>query len=159
MKDIPLWLKYVSALAAVVGIIWGVYIYLVPDASGLLGSGQAATVLGAETIANGINIADILNRYNAKETSLAKQGFLATYENSKVYGIGSFADIAKMGNEYIVTLKVSENLVSCSFNIDPETERRLLILSKGQTVVFTGDFSGSVVWGGGWTIRDCAFGK
>src|SRR3989344_2049994 len=145
MKDIPIWLRYASALAGILGVLWTIYIYIAPSVTAMRDTNQAATVLSADSVANSINIADILARYSVKETSLAKQNFLTTYENSAVYGIGSFTDIGKAGDGYLVTLKGSGNLGSCNFAGDVETEKRLLILDKGQEVAFTGTFTGAVV--------------
>ena len=159
MGDVPLWLKYTSASAGIVGVLLGVYTYFAPTVGSYLGIEQTAVALSADTTANAINIADILNRYDAEYTSLAKQNFLATYENSKVYGLGTFADIGKAGDGYLVTIKVAGHLVSCDFGNNSEIGKRLLILTKGQSIAFSGTFTGGVVWGGGWSVRDCTLGS
>ncbi|MFA6552458.1 MAG: hypothetical protein WCT19_03075 [Candidatus Paceibacterota bacterium] len=102
-----------------------------------------------------INLSDIFDGYNAKTTSYDKQNFLHLYDNGKVYGSGYFLDISKPTDRYLVSLDVSDNLISCFFSSESETERRLFLLKKNQIVNFTGVFTNSAVWGGGWKVDNC----
>ena len=114
------------------------------------------TNVSASVMASSLSVDDILKGYSAKGTSLEKQSFMSTYEGARIYGIGSFVDIAKAGDGYLVTTQTSKGIVSCQFNRDAETEKRLLLMEKGRTIAFTGVFTNSVVWGGGWSVKDCS---
>jgi|SRR3989344_4470265 len=106
-----------------------------------------------------LNLSDILAEYNSKETSLEKQNFLKIYDNTIIQGSGSFVDIGKVRNGYLVTINVSHNEVSCIFGGDPEIEKRLLLLKKGQLINFSGTFTNAVVFRGGWSIQNCTLLK
>ena len=156
MKDIPLWLKYLSTIAGIIAVMWGVYVYFVPSGIEVIKAQQTASAFDAKITGNSINIAAIFNGYGTKETSLDKQNFLKVYTDTDVYGSGSFLDISRGGDQYLITLQVSDNLVSCEFANAADVEKRLLLLRKGQNVSFTGTFSNSMVWGGGWAVKRCA---
>ena len=106
-----------------------------------------------------INIADILAEYKAKKTSLEKRDFLQTYRDTSIQGLGSFVDRDKPNEKYLITLRVSGDLVSCFFNTDSETEKKLLLLKEGQDISFSGTFTTMGVFGGGWDVKNCILSK
>ena len=159
MKDIPLWLKYLVAVATVIGVGWTVYIYFIPGGGFVLGSPITHSEAENETATSTLNISDILAKYNALDTNLEQRNFLEKYRDAKIYGRGIYKNIDKPGDRFLITVNVSTGLVSCYTNGDLETEQKLSLLKIGQTVNFTGTFSTSVTWGGGWSVDDCIVAK
>lgn len=103
------------------------------------------------------NLAVILNKNNSFTLSSEKQEFIKNYENTAVYGSGSFQDLIKIDQGYTVLMTISNNMIGCQFGLD--SEKSLLLLKKGQTVNFSGLFTGSGLGGYGavnpWYITDC----
>jgi|AntAceMinimDraft_14_1070370.scaffolds.fasta_scaffold22078_3 hypothetical protein len=104
------------------------------------------------------NLLDIFRKNNSLSTSLEKQNFIQPYKNSFVYGSGSFIDISKSGEDYIVEMSIKRNIIGCKFS--KNFEKSLLFLKKGDTVNFTGAFTGSGLASGTsgvnpWYIIDC----
>lgn len=155
-KDIPLWLKWLIAIVTVLALLWGVFIYFFPDKPfpAVITHSQESSGISTSTP----NLADILSKNNTLNTSLEKQDFIKNYANTVVYGSGSFTDISKMDQGYIVEMTITNNAVSCQFNFD--YEKTLLLLKAGRVINFLGTFTGSGIgFGNGgvspWYVKDC----
>ena len=158
-KDIPVWLKYLVAVATVLGVGWAVYIYFIPNMEFVSGSPVTHSEIENEIATSTLNISDILAKYNALDTNLEQRNFLEKYRDVKIYGRGTYKNIDKPSDRFLVTINVSTGLVSCYTNGDLETEQKLNLLKIGQTINFTGTFTTSGTWGGGWTVYDCIVSK
>lgn len=153
--DIPLWLKWLVAVAAVLVLLWGIYTYFFPNSSSLGMNLIHSPETGMAT--STINISDILTKLNGMNTSLEAENFLKNYTNTNVYGSGSFENIAQPAQDFIVTISVSGGEVSCDFDFSTSTQESLLLLQKGQKIAFTGIFTGDTDGdNGGWYVSNCA---
>jgi hypothetical protein len=101
-----------------------------------------------------INISDVLSRSNSMSTSLQREDFLAKYKDTQVQGSGKYTDISRFGDGYVLTLDISGNPVSCAF--DQSLDKRLALFGKGDTVSFSGTFTGGNINGVSWFIQNCS---
>lgn len=143
--------KIIVAITTIIGIIsipwWpNLFHYLHPIKESNLGQVSRSIRM------NTINLSEIFTEYYAKTTSYDRQNFLNLYSNAKVYGSGSFSDISKPGDKYLVTLLLSDKSVSCYFNSEKEVERKLFLIKKNQNVTFTGVLNNSGI---GWIVDNC----
>ena len=159
VKDVPIWLKYLAAIATILAVILAVYVYFVPDGSMIFSSPIIQPETEHNIATSTLNISDILAKYNALDTNLEQRNFLEKYRDVKIYGRGTYKNIDKPSDRFLITINVSTGLVSCYTNGDLETEQKLNLLKIGQTINFTGTFTTSGTWGGGWTVYDCIVSK
>jgi hypothetical protein len=153
MKDIPLWLKYLVSVSSLFVAAWAIYTYLYPLSYITFNTAQLSASVDDSIGTSTINISNILSQLDSMDTSLEQENFLVNYENAQVYGIGSFNNIAKPSDTYLVTIDVSGGEVSCNFSVS--FGKNLLLLKKGVNISFTGIFTGNTVFGGGWDVEDC----
>lgn len=113
-----------------------------------------------QTSTTTLNISDIFLKYNGIDTTLEQRTFLAKYKDVFVVGSGTFVDIDRPNDAFLVSIRISEvNLVSCFFDPTADNEQKLALLKKGSEMKFTGTFTTSAVWGGGWTVQNCTLLK
>lgn len=157
-RDHPFWFWF-GALGTLIGIVTGLIFFA--QYFGLLGAvwdnNVVPTPMNENFATSTTNLATMLAKNNNFNTRLEKQNFIDKYSNTRVFGQGSFEDIEKVGEAYIVQMLISKNLVACQFSF--EFEKPLLLLSRGQIVNFYGDFTGSGLAGYGainpWYIESC----
>lgn len=107
------------------------------------------------TATSTLMLSDILARYNSFDTNLEQRNFLEKYRDAEIYGRGTYENIDKPSNQYIITIRTSEGFVSCYAEADLQNEQRFSLLKKGQSMTFSGIFGTGTTWGGGWTIQSC----
>ena len=151
-KKVELVISVILLIVALVSIPWWPYWY-----HALLGQVteiQTPLTLAETSVSTTtLNIADILSKYNDIDTALQQRSFLAKYKDTSVVGSGTFQNIDKPSESFLVSILISgNNLISCFFDSTPENEQKLSLFKKGSVIKFTGTFATSVVWGGGWSV-------
>ena len=134
-KNFPSRLHSISAIATILAFGFGVYVYFYPESTSILGGNidtQSDSVLATSTV----NISDVFSKYHSLATALEQRNFLEKYKDAKVIGSGTFKNIDKPSDNYfLVSIQV--------------------LFKKDQDINFTGVFTMSAVFGGGWSIREC----
>lgn len=122
-------------------LVWGVFTYFVPSS---VSNNDANNEFNIST-SSPIQITDILNGYTAQSNSLNRESFLSKYKDAQVFGKGSFTDIGKNPDSFIVIITISRyfifrDSIMCDFSSD--WDRQLNLLKIGQKIKFSGVFSG-----------------
>ena len=158
IKDIPLWLKYVVAGAAIFGTLfggWGLYItlkYPTPTSTTIEIPANNPIVQNATST---IAISDLLSKALSLDTVVERQDFLTKYVGSQIHGSGNVKQISRAGNDgFLVDISVNGTTVTCPQDANEETEKKLLLL-KGKNVYFTGTFTYQNYVDHGLGIGDC----
>lgn len=100
-----------------------------------------------------ISVSDILAKLNKMPLELDQENFLINYQNTKVYGSGTYSNIAKRGEDYAVAISVANGDIICQFS--STFQGKLVLLSPGQRISFEGVFSGEREVGGSLHVTDC----
>jgi hypothetical protein len=132
------WLLVVPIIVAVVAT----WLTNIGKSVPILNFTKISTSLNDRIVTTTVNITDIFEKSTEFNTSLEKQNFFIKYKDNFVYGVGSFNDINKIGDLYYLFLYIKQIPVACSFeSIDPETEKKLLLLKSNDKVYFSGIFT------------------
>ncbi|MBI2888294.1 MAG: hypothetical protein HYY10_00015 [Candidatus Liptonbacteria bacterium] len=150
IKDVPLWLKYLVAIATIFGTLfggWGLLVVLNTTSNKIIDN----PIFNATST---INISDVLSKAVALDTVLERQDFLTKYIGSSVRGEGVVKEVSRVGDGFLIDIRVNEQKLTCPQAKSGENER-LLPLLQGKKINFIGTFTYRQVFEHGLEIGDC----
>lgn len=139
LKDIPLWLKWVVAIVAVLVFLWEVYIYFSPIFVNNSGFSLQAPVDDSDMATSTTQLSAILNKALTFDTVIERQDFLTKYIGDQVSGQGTIKDISRFGGTLLIDIDFSPKDVNCNQEASEENEKKWL-LAKGRRIEFIGKF-------------------
>lgn len=104
------------------------------------------------------NILDILTKSDSYQTTDEKLSFLKNYIGKEIYGVGSFADFYQYDDVFRILIGVSKYRVYCqlsNYGRDTDLKETLILLQKGQEIIFSGKFTNNFLNGRYREIEDC----
>ena len=157
-SDIPWWKRpelVVSALTLIIGVLSIPFLqpYFQAKAPSSIVDAPIVTPILSGNATSTINISSILQRVNEFETGLEQSAFLKNYVDTRIVGAGTFKNISRPGDLYLVDVLVDGGLITCSFDLT--SEKQLLLLRVGRPISFSGTFTGGYVFQRGWNVRGC----
>ncbi|HEY4487269.1 MAG TPA: hypothetical protein VI483_00725 [Candidatus Paceibacterota bacterium] len=146
-RDIPLGLKWVVAIVAILAFVWGVYIYFNPKWQ------TVPVVSSANMTPNRSNFStttpdllDIYNRAFSYDILADRQDFFKKYIHTNIYGDGTVREISKLSDKYILEITIGDYSILCPQELTENFERSYPLL-KGKSVRFYGVFTYSTYFG------------
>lgn len=154
IKDLPIWLKYVVAVATIFG---GFGLYSFFSAPIYIQVPVNNTV--SENATSTISISNLLSKALALDTIIERQDFLTKYIGDQVYGESKVKQISRYGDKFFVDFNINNQIISCPQDNNEKNEKQLLFL-KGKTVKFVGIFTYEKYFeNGGLIIDNCVLQK
>ena len=154
-KDIPLFLKYLLAVVAVLGMLWPVYTYFFPVKMEITERDQIYSDGKKVTATSTILLSELLSKALTFDTVVERQDFLTKYKGEIVSGESVVAEISRAGSDFLVDFNVNRQLITCKRDGGEESEKRLLLM-KGKRINFAGTFSYTNFYGHGLGLDNCS---
>lgn len=123
IRDLPLWLKYVLAIFAIVGTGSAVFAAWIGYGT-LTSETPVQVVINSENnnTLNTANISDLFLKALALDTVLERQDFLAKYVGDLVYGKGKIKQVSRYGNKLLVDFDINNQTIICPQDEDVKTK-------------------------------------
>ncbi len=159
-KDIPLILKYFLAAVAILGFMWGVYIYFNPNLQKVdISTSTSSTISIPDLLSTTTpNISSILSRNLEFKTAYEREKFLENYKGKRIVGRGVYLDFFNSQDHYFVQINLSSEKVVCDLQDNNEAVNLigdLLLLQEGQEFTFSGIFANDFLNGDYRIIYNC----
>lgn len=109
-----------------------------------------------KTATSTVNLIDTFEGIKARQSGIEKKAFYEPYVGGPVMSKAIFLYLNDPRDDiYTVDALVKNYTVTCHFVRNPDSDRKLMLLKKGDRFAFDGTFTNTSVYGGGWSIDDC----